>query len=140
MALGGGLIATDLFGPKKPHNVHHIGVQLWSIKDDMAKDAVGSLAKVAKMGYIEVEGASYADGMFYKMSPKDFKKVLDDNGLKMTSGHTVLKTADYDNVAKDFKDSWKLAVESAAKVGQKWIVSPWTADEDRTNLDALKKH
>ena len=59
------------------------------------------------------------------MPPADFKKVLDDLGMKMYSGHTVLRKDHWDDTKNDFADSWKYTVEDAAAAGQKYVISPW---------------
>ena len=60
-----------------------VGLQLYSIRTDMSKDPVGSLTQLAKMGYVYVEHADYRNRKFYGYSASEFKKVLDDLGLKM---------------------------------------------------------
>src|SRR5262245_1388997 len=66
------------------------GVQLYSIRDDMKADPLGTLKKLAAIGYKNVEHANYQDRKFYGWSATEFKKILDDLGMKMPSGHTVL--------------------------------------------------
>lgn len=112
-----------------------IGVQLYSIRDDMGKDPLGSLKKVAQMGYEYVEHANYVDRKFYGYSPKEFRKVLDDLGLKMISGHTVMGRQHWDEARKDFFDSWKYTVDDAAVLGQKYVVSPSMDNSMRSKYD-----
>ena len=81
------------------------GVQLYSIKDEMKKDPMGTLKQLATMGYQHVEHANYVDRKFYGWTAKEFKKVLDDLGLKMPSGHTVLAKPHWDDVKKDLTDA-----------------------------------
>src|SRR6185503_491631 len=65
-----------------------IGLQLYTVRDAMAKDAATTLAKVAAIGYNSVEGATYTgDEKFYGMSPKEFKALLKQNGLIIPSSH-----------------------------------------------------
>src|ERR1700752_4912537 len=59
------------------------GIQLYSIRDDMGKDPLGTLKQLADMGYKYVEHANYRDRKFYGYTPAEFKKVLDDLGIKM---------------------------------------------------------
>ena len=60
-----------------------IGLQLYSVREDAAKDLSGVLTAVAKMGYDGVEFAGY-----YGHTPQDIRKMLDDNGLKCFGTHT----------------------------------------------------
>ncbi len=70
-----------------------VGLQLYSVRDEMKKDPLGTLKQLAAMGYKHVEHANYVERKFYGHSAKEFKKVLDDLGMKMPSGHTVLGKA-----------------------------------------------
>jgi len=116
------------------------GVQLYSVRDDMSKDPAGSLRKLAAMGYQHVEHANYVNHRFYGYSAKEFKKVLEDNGLKMPSGHTVLAPNHWDAAADDFTDSWKKTVEDAATVGQQFVISPSLDGSLRKTQDDLKRY
>jgi sugar phosphate isomerase/epimerase len=116
------------------------GVQLYSIRDDMKKDPMATLKALANMGYKHVEHANYIDRKFYGWSAKEFKKVLDDLGLKMPSGHTVLNvTKHWDDAKKDFTDAWKYTVEDAAVLGQQFVISPSMSNEVRSSKDSLLK-
>lgn len=112
-----------------------VGVQLYSIRDDMEKDPVGSLTQIAKMGYKYVEHANYIDRKFYGYAPAEFKKILDGLGLKMISGHTVMGKEHWIEANKDFSDSWKMTIEDAAVLEQKYVVSPWMDDSMRLTYD-----
>ncbi|MDP4224176.1 MAG: sugar phosphate isomerase/epimerase family protein [Bacteroidota bacterium] len=117
-----------------------VGVQLYSVRDDMAKDPLGSLKQVAKMGYQYVEHANYVNRKFYGYAPAEFRKVLDDLGLKMISGHTVMGKEHWDEVKKDFADSWKRTIDDAAVLGQKYVVSPSMDDSMRKNYSDFKHY
>jgi sugar phosphate isomerase/epimerase len=123
----------------KPKKIERLGVQLYSVRDAMSKDPVGSLKKLADMGYVHVEHANYIDRKFYKYAPKDFKKLLDDTGLQMPSGHTVMQASDWDDTKNDFTDKWKYTIEDAAEAGQRYVISPWLDEALRTDMDKLKK-
>jgi hypothetical protein len=43
------------------HEIEKVGVQLYTVRDDMKKDFAGTIAKVAGVGYKEVEFAGYFD-------------------------------------------------------------------------------
>ncbi|HKG70198.1 MAG TPA: sugar phosphate isomerase/epimerase [Segetibacter sp.] len=124
-----------IFGQNKKQEM--LGIQLYSIRDDMKTDPLGSLKQLVAMGYKNVEHANYVDRKFYGYSASEFKKVLDDLGLKMPSGHTVMSAKDWDENKKDFTDKWKQTVEDAATVGQQYVVSPWLDESLRKNYDDL---
>jgi len=116
-----------------------IGLQLWSVKDDMKKDPKGTIAKVGEMGYSFVEAAGYGDGKFYGMSPAEFKKLCDDSGLQFLGSHTGRNLP-----SKERWDEtmawWDTAIDAHAEAGVKWIVQPWMSEEGYSSLDGLKKY
>ncbi|MEO7960203.1 MAG: sugar phosphate isomerase/epimerase [Ginsengibacter sp.] len=114
-----------------------LGIQLYSVREDMKKDPLGTMKQLAAMGYKNVEHANYVDGKFYGYTPGDFKKELDGLGLKMPSGHTVMNNTHWDAAANDFTDTWKRTVEDAATVGQLYVISPWLDEKLRQNYDGL---
>ena len=119
---------------------HITGIQLYSIRDDMKKDPSGTLKQLAEMGYKFVEHANYIDRKFYGYSAKEFRALLDGLGLKMLSGHTVMKPEHWDAGKKDFSDSWKWTVEDAAVCGQQFVISPWLDESLRKTYDDVLKY
>lgn len=117
-----------------------LGVQLYSIREDMTSDPLGSLKQLARMGYKNVEHANYVNRKFYGYTAAAFKKILGDLGLKMPSGHTVMSKKHWDEAAKDFTDEWKMTVDDAASVGQQLVISPWLDDYYRKTYDDLKRY
>jgi sugar phosphate isomerase/epimerase len=129
-------LSNQLFAAQK-NGVAMVGIQLYSVRDEMKADPLGTLKQLAAMGYKNVEHANYVDRKFYGYSATEFKKILDDLGLKMPSGHTVMADKHWDSTAKDFSDSWKQTVEDAAVCGQKYVISPWLDENLRKNYDDL---
>jgi sugar phosphate isomerase/epimerase len=132
------LLSSSLFANNKASK-KNIGIQLYSVRDEMKKDPLGTLKKVAEIGYKNVEHANYVEGKFYGYSPMEFRKILDDLGLSMPSGHTVMGGQHYDAVKNDFTDVWKKTIEDAAFMGQKYVVSPWLDVSLRKNFDDCKR-
>jgi len=122
----------------KPNEI--VGLQLYSVRDDMKKDPLGTLKQLAQMGYKHVEHANYVDHKFYGFTAKEFRKILDDLGLKMPSGHTVMGKNHWDVNKKDFTDDWKLLVDDAAYMGQKYVISPWMDESMRKTYDDLARY
>lgn len=116
-----------------------VGVQLYSVREDMKADALGTLKKLAAMGYKNVEHAGYTNRQFYGYSATEFKKILDDLGMKMPSGHTVMRGEHWNAGANDFTDEWKATVEDAATVGQSIVISPWLDESLRKDYNGLLK-
>jgi len=72
-----------------------IALQLYSVREDCARDLPGTLQAVAKMGYEGVEFAGY-----YGYDAPALKKLLDDLGLKCAGTHTGLNTILGDELPK----------------------------------------
>ncbi len=116
------------------------GIQLYSVRDDMKRDPLGTLQALAGMGFRYVEHANYTNRKFYGYSAEEFKRVLDDLGLKMLSGHTVMGKDHWDTVRKEFTDAWKYTVEDAAIVGQELVISPWLDESLRKTYDDMLRY
>jgi len=138
LALAGtSMLSYSLFAAKGGKEL--MGLQLYCVRDDMKADPLGTLKQLAAMGYKNVEHASYGDRKFYGYTAKEFKKVLDDLGMKMPSGHTVLGKKHWDETTKDFTDAWKYTVEDAATMGQQFVISPSLEKSLRGTQSDLKK-
>ena len=73
------------------------GLALYTVRDDMAKDAKATLKSVSDAGYKYVEAAGYENGKFYGMTPTEFKEELKKLGLTPISSHqgtVTLENAD----------------------------------------------
>ncbi len=110
-----------------------IGLQLYTIRDAMAKDVPGSLKKVSDLGFKYLELASYADGKFYGYQPAEFMKMVNDLGMEILSSHTQVEALGIT------LDNAKKMAEDHAKIGVKYCIQPWVVEEARTTLDSYKK-
>jgi len=138
LAAGSGLVSHRLFAAAG--NTHITGIQLYTVRSDMGKDPAGTLKAIAGMGYRYVEHANYINRKFYGYPAQDFKKLLNDLGLKMLSGHTVMQRAHWDEGKNDFTDAWKYTVEDAATVGQELVISPSLEKSMRKTYDDMMRY
>ncbi|MDR2791130.1 MAG: sugar phosphate isomerase/epimerase, partial [Tannerellaceae bacterium] len=66
----------------------YIGLQLYSLREMVKDEGIQAvLETVARMGYKHVEAAGYEDGKVYGLEPADFRKRVEDLGMKCTSAH-----------------------------------------------------
>lgn len=72
-----------------------IALQLYSIRENCAKDFAGTVKAVADMGYVGVEFAGY-----YGLEAKEIKTILDDLGLKVAGTHIGINTLLGDELEK----------------------------------------
>ena len=134
---GATFVSQGLFSMAKKKE--SMGIQLYSVKEDMKKDPLSTLKEIASFGYQNVEHANYIDRKFYGYSANEFKTILADLGMKMPSGHTVLGKQHWDEAKKDFTDAWKYTIEDAALAGQQYVISPWLDESLRKTEDDLKR-
>ena len=103
-----------------------IGLQLYTVRDQLEKDVPGTLKKVAAIGYKEVEIYD-----LYGMSPAQFTKLLKENGLVGVSHHYLLK---------DEQTHWEKSVAEAKELGVKYMVHAILDPPERKSLDDYKRH
>jgi len=101
------------------------GIQLWSVRDDLAKDPKGVLKQLASYGYKQIESFEGGKGMFWGMTNTEFKSYMDELGMKIIASHC--------DITKDFE---KKAAEASA-IGMKYLICPWKGPQK--DIDAFKK-
>src|SRR6478672_7153090 len=111
--------------PKEEHKIKTVGVQLYTVRDAMKADFDGSIAKVAQIGYKEVEFAGYFDH-----SPKDVSALLKKSGLTAPSCHVPYASVE---------NQWEQQIEAAHTIGHKFIVCPWIDPKQRLEPDGIKR-
>ncbi|MGB2653121.1 MAG: TIM barrel protein, partial [Candidatus Acidiferrum sp.] len=100
------------------HRIKRVGLQLYTVRSEMPKDFSGTIAKVARTGYKEVEFAGYFDH-----TPKEVRAIVDKNGLTAPSAHFT-----YEVIEKQLPET----LEVAHVIGHKYIVCPWIDEKQRT--------
>lgn len=105
-----------------------VGIQLYTIRDLVAKDFDGSLKKLAQIGYNTIEAAGYSEGTFYGMPPLEYKKRISDLGMIPLSSHAGVTIENVKKVADDH-----------LAAGISYLVLPWIAKEKRRSIDDIKK-
>ena len=107
---------TDLFASPRPASprpasaagwADQIGLELFTVRDLTAKDYVGTLEKVAAIGYKEIEPA----GGYGNMSPKEFRALLDRLGLRVPSTHSGLTFGSPAEMEKQLADFRIMGIE-----------------------------
>jgi sugar phosphate isomerase/epimerase len=110
-----------------------IGLQLYTIRDAMGKDAPGSLKKVSDTGFKYVELASYGEGKFYGYKPAEFKKLVNDLGMEVLSSHAGVSPKGITT------DEAKKMAEDHAAVGAKYCLQPWIEEADRKSIAGYQR-
>ncbi|MFM2361045.1 MAG: hypothetical protein RLY16_3038 [Bacteroidota bacterium] len=113
----------DLFMPGK--RLSEFAIQIWSVKEDMAKDPKGTLKKLGEYGYKQIESFEGKDGIFWGMKNTEFKNYLTEVGTSIISAHC--------DISKDFE---RKAAE-AAEIGMKYLICPYKGPQK--SLDSFKR-
>ena len=116
-----------------------VGVQLYSVRDDMKKDPVGTIEKVGKIGYKFVELYGYEDGKFFGMEPAAFKALVEKNGMTILGSHSGASMPDSANWNKTM-EWWDKCIADHKTVGAKYIIQTWMDSIAYTSLANLKKY
>lgn len=113
-----------------------VGIQLYSLREQLPKDVRGTIAKIAQAGYKEVEVFGYSvAGKFWGLDPKAFKNLLSENGLTAPSGHYGMDKF----ISGGNADELKTYIEAANTIGSSYIVVPYLGDNLRKTADDWKK-
>lgn len=134
----GAVLSPSLFKAAKGP----VGLQLYTVRDAMQKDAAGTLARVAQLGYGSVEGATYTGTqLFYGMKPAAFAAELKKNGLVIPSSHYMLGEAKTNGqeMKGTILHEWDKTVDDAAAAGVKYMVCAYLLDSERGTIDHYKQ-
>lgn len=118
-------VAPRVLFSDQPPPIGRIGVQLYTLRAEMAKDAEGTLARVAALGYREVEFAGYFD-----QTPQAVRMMLGRNGLTSPATHI-----DYASVTSRLPQ----VIEASQTIGHRFIVMPWLDESLRKQSDVWKR-
>ena len=100
-----------------------IGVQLFSVRDDCARDLPGTLKAISKMGYAGVEFAGY-----HGYGVDELRRMLDDLKLRCCGAHIGLEQL--------LGDALPQTAEFHLALGNKYLVVPWIPEERRNSARA----
>jgi sugar phosphate isomerase/epimerase len=125
IAVTGSLLAAG-FNEISARTISKVGVQLYTVRDQMKNDLEGTIASIAALGYKEVEFAGY-----YNRTPQQIGEILKKNGLTAPSTHMPINA---------LRDDLNKTVETAAAVGHKFLICPYLMEPERKTMDQYKQH
>ena len=117
----------------------YLGLQLYSLRDMVRDDGIiKTLQLVAKMGYNSLETADYNNGKLYGIDPAEFRKIVSDLGMKVTSSHLMRNLT---NNRDEDMAWWDRATEAHAAAGMKYMVIPMSPlDGEGATMDNVKRY
>ncbi len=103
-----------------------IALQLYSVREDCARDFEGTVRAVAAMGYDGVDFAGY-----YDWSAEDLRKLLDDCGLKVAGTHTAIQTL--------LGDELERTIEFHRTIGNQFLIVPGLPGQYTESIEAWRR-
>jgi sugar phosphate isomerase/epimerase len=97
------------------------GAQLYTIRLALEQDFEGSLCRIAKIGYREVEFAG-----LYGHDPSDVRALLDRYQLDAVATHVDWR---------QLRDDPEMAIRDAKSLGAKYLVLAWLPSEERQTIE-----
>lgn len=102
-----------------------IGVQLYTLRQEMERDFEGTLRRVAGIGFQEVEFAGY-----FHRTPKQVHDLLAELKLGSPSAHMPYES---------LETNWQEILDQAREIGHEYVLIAWTPEEERRTLDDWKR-
>ena len=109
----------------KRDRLGRIGIQLYTVRREFGRDPEGTLARLAEIGFQEVEFAGYPPG-----TPKEVRAMLDRHHLRAPSSHVDLKSV---------RTDWDRTLDHAATIGQRYVVVAFVGVNERRTLSDWKR-
>ncbi len=106
----GSYLIPDTARAASRKSAREIGLQLYTVRNEMLQDNVGTLKKIAGIGYKEIESASSEKGYYYGFKPAEMKKICTDLGMTLRSGHV------------HYDDNWQQTIDQAVESGQEYLI------------------
>jgi sugar phosphate isomerase/epimerase len=122
LCLAGSKSPASVIGPAR---LTTIGAQLYTVRRELEKDFEGTLARVAELGYGEVEFAGY-----FNHPPEEVRAVLARHNLASPAAHVQLA---------DLRRGLQAVTEAAHRIGHRYLLIAWTPPEERKSLDDYRR-
>ena len=116
------VIKAATSGPRK---LDRIGLQLYTVRDEAARDLPATLERIAGIGYRDVEFAGY-----HGHTPAQIRDLLTRNNLRAPSAHVPIAT---------LRGDWKKALDEAKLIGHEFVTIPWLDNAGRMTADDWKR-
>lgn len=122
MLMSGFLMLSGCKSTKSPTNP--FGIQLYTLRDVMPTDPKGVLKQLSNFGYSQIESYEGPLGIYWGMSPTEFKSYMDDLEMEIIASHC--------NIHERFEEK----VDQAASIGMKYLICPWIGRQN--SLDSYR--
>ncbi len=125
------ILACSNEKPETMKEEKNIGVQIYSVRNELNQNFDSTLAILSEIGFTNIEAYGLSlDGTLFGMSPSDYKKAVEDYGMKLVSSHSEYFTS----------DKAPIMIEAAKEAGLEYVVIPWIPNELRSDYEAIAEN
>jgi sugar phosphate isomerase/epimerase len=109
----------------KKSSTMEIGVQIYSVRNELQADFEGTLQKIAAIGYDYIEAYGLGtDGLYFgRMKPADFRRMVEGMGMRIASTHSSYFT----------ESAAEIMINAAKLSGADQLIIPYIAEDQRFN-------
>jgi sugar phosphate isomerase/epimerase len=120
-------VEAEWFKEKRPQRIERLGIECWAIRDELRKNVEKTFAAIAAIGYREVELVWHIGELGH--SPKQWRKAVEDAGLRASSAH----------FPPEAFDDWPRSLDKAHEQGLEYLICPDLPRETASTLDQWKR-
>lgn len=113
-----------------------IGIQLFSVRDELGKDFMGTLQKLSDIGFYAVEAYGFDGNKFFDKTMKELSRIVKDMGMSFSGSHMGTGVLP-ENTNDPAWDVWKKCATEIKSGGGSWAIQAWFPGAK--TLDELKK-
>jgi sugar phosphate isomerase/epimerase len=111
---------SNAAGDVSSQRLDRVGLQLYTVRDVLARDFEGTLARIAAIGYRDLEFAGY-----HGRRPEAVSAALGRHGLRAPAAHVPLDA---------LRTQWSATVDAAHVIDHDYIVVPWLDEKERRTI------
>lgn len=130
------ILPTSLLQARTPAP-YDIGLQLYTVRETLEKDFANTIARVALLGYRQVELYDYKDGGYFGLTAAEVKNLLIRFRLRAPSGH--YKYGLFEDHQGTVRNGWEKAIEDAKMMGHQYMTIGWLHPAERDKIDRYKQ-
>ena len=136
----GAIAGEKMFAAPAPHapNKGRIGIQLYSVRNDLPKDFEGTLKKLSDIGYSQIETYGFNGDKFLNRTMKEVSVIVNGMGMTISSTHCGSGMLPENTSAPEW-DNWKKISDQLKEGGGKWAVLSSLPLRNPATLDDYKR-
>ena len=119
-------------------NLEKIGVQVYSVRNELDKDFNGTIKNLSDIGFSYLELYDYLEGKIKNNSVKDINRILSTNNIKASSLHVKTGAGTPEQNATMI-NNWEKVVADAKEMKLEYIVCAYLDEPERQHIDDYKR-